>query len=801
MNSKTSYTFPFAQYPAVRLTGLFICGILISQTLSVPLTASIIVVFATLLLYVAIELVLSKKLSFLLPKIATILYFFLVISGGFLRTNLQVAKALTSAEQLISVSPWEEIIIDGEVTSISETAAGKTRLNVKVSTVETISGLEVQDKFSTRLLWDELESIELGGRIKLKGTIIPVSSKRNPLAFDYKKFLASKGIHTQVRVDSLISIATPTTIFSWITIRGRALSVIDTNFSEETAPIAKALLLGYKNELEGETKTAFARAGLSHIMAVSGLHVGLVVAPFWLIIPYFWTKKYGSQIGLIILMVTLFIYAGITGFSASVLRASVMATALTYGKLFSKRSNSINLTAAAAFIILLVSPTQLFEIGFQLSFSAVLIILLMMPVIQSKLPYWIRVRWYGAPIMVMVVSLVVQFGLYPLQVFYFGEISLISPIANALFVPFLSLVVPVALLSVVVGFIIPALGLILNYPAELFLEMLKNFVELSAMLNWGWMKVGLGSIWFFGFWAALVLTISSIRNYNIRWKMLSISLLMIILIQVEGIHSKISENYLEVLVYDVGQGDAILVTTPQEKHILIDAGTWSPSGNSGKQVIVPHLKSAGISKLDAIILSHPHADHIGGIITLLDEIEIGVIYNSGYQYDSNLYHSYLEKAKEKGVKVQSVKAGDRIDLDPTVLLLVLGPDGTKQGSDPNQHSVVLNMIYGENEFLFTGDAGENQEQRLVKRYGELLDTDFLKVGHHGSKTSSEDYFLEQVTPQMSVVSLADKNKFRHPHQEAIQRLVKSGTNTYFTSRDKALIFKSDGNTITKTEWE
>ncbi len=801
MNSNTSYTFPFAQYPAVRLSGLFICGILISQTVSMSFSISVIFLSIILFCYVAIEFILSRKLSHLLPKIATILFFLLVISGGLVRTYLQVAKELTTAEQLISVSPWEEITLKGEVSSISETAAGKTRLNLNVKAIETTSGLEIKDQFITRLLWDDLDSIELGSRIHLKGTIIPISPKRNPLAFDYRKFLASKGIHSQVRLDSLISIGAPSTTFSWITIRGKALSIIDNNFSKETAPIAKALLLGYKNELEGETKTAFARAGLSHIMAVSGLHVGLVVAPFWIIIPYFWTKKYGSHLGLIILIIILFFYAGITGFSASVLRASVMATALTYGKLFSKRSNSINLTAAAALIILLVSPKQLFEIGFQLSFTAVIIILLLMPIIQSKLPYWIRVRWYGAPIMVMVVSLVVQFGLYPLQVFYFGEISLTSPIANALFVPFLSLMVPIALLSVIVGFILPIVGVALNYPAELFLGVLKNFVELSATLSWGWMKVELGSVWFFGFWTALILTISSMRNPKIRWKMLSISLVMIILIQIEGIHSKLSDKYLEVLVYDVGQGDAILVTTPQEKHILIDAGAWSPNGNSGQQVIIPHLKSAGITKIDAVVLSHPHADHIGGIISLLEDVEIGVIYNSGYQYDSNLYRSYLEKAKEKDVAVKSVKAGDQINLDSSVLMLVLGPDGNKHGSDPNQHSVVLNVIYGEIEFLFTGDAGEGQEQRLVNRYGDLLDVDFLKVGHHGSRTSSEDFFLEQITPQMSVVSLADRNKFRHPHPEAIQRLVNSGTNTYFTSRDKALVFKSDGNNITRTRWK
>ncbi|MFA5670312.1 MAG: DNA internalization-related competence protein ComEC/Rec2 [Balneolaceae bacterium] len=801
MNPDTTYSLPIAKYPAVRLAALFIMGILLAHKIEVSSQLSTAIFGGILLLFSLNELYLKRKISIVLPKVATVLFFILVVGIGFIRTKIEQGKGLKAVEQLLSVSPWQEITLAGQVQEITENSRGKTRLNITTTAIEFESGLTVEDKFKTRVLWDIGDEISMGDYIKIQATIIPISGKRNPHSFDYKQYLASKGMYSQVRADSLMERTSSTKIISWLMLREKALKLINHNFDEETAPIAKALLLGYKNELEGETKAAFARAGLSHIMAVSGLHVGLVVAPFWLVIPYFWTRKYGTHIGLAILIGILFFYAGITGFSASVLRASVMAVALTYGKLFSKRGDSINLTAVAALTILLFNPNQLFEIGFQLSFAAVLIILLIMPVIQAKLPYWLRVRWYSTPLMVMIISIVVQFGLYPLQVYYFGEVSLISPLANALFVPLLGVVVPLSLLSIFISILSPSVGFIVNYPTLLFLKTLHNFVNFTSTLDWAWMKSSLSSNLFFGFWLALVFTIASWRSTKVRYKWLSVTLCMIIVMQIEGIYTKLTPPKMVVIVFDVGQGDANLITTPNKKHILIDAGIWSPSTNSGEQVLLPYFKSVGINKLDAVILTHPHADHIGGIVSLLDGIEIETIYNSGYKYDSNLYKTYLEKAEEKGVEVRSVLKGEILEIDPAVLFLVMGPDESEHGSDPNQHSIILNVIYGENKFLFTGDAGKEQELRLVKQYGNFLNTDFLKVGHHGSRTSSDSYFLQHVTPQISTVSLADKNRFKHPHQEAIRRLAESGTNLYFTSRDKGLVFESDGVVITQKMWQ
>lgn len=403
--------------------------------------------------------------------------------------------------------------------------------------------------------------------------------------------------------------------------------------------------------------------------------------------------------------------------------------------------------------------------------------------------------------MVVIVSVVVQLGLYPLQVYYFGEVSMISPVANALFVPLLGLIVPFSLICILISSVLPAIGAILNFPANLFLETMNAFVQWSTGFEWAWMEIEKPSLLLFPLWVSLILFIASWRVPEMKWKMLNISLLLICLIQLQHLIGQVQHRDLKVIFFDVGQGDAALIQTPNGKNVLMDAGIWSPGYNSGSSVLLPFFEHEGIEKLDAVILSHPHADHIGGILSLMDGIRIDTIYNSGFEYDSRLYHEYLVKAHKLNIPVKELTLGDQLRIDPSVLMLVMGPDGTIHDEDPNQHSVIMELVYGETEILFTGDAGEDQEKRLIQEYGNMLDTDLLKVGHHGSKTSSEEEFLEKVTPEIAIISLAEQNRFGHPHPEAISRLTESKSRLYYTSQEKALVFTSDSKTIKIDRWK
>ncbi|MDR9415691.1 MAG: DNA internalization-related competence protein ComEC/Rec2 [Gracilimonas sp.] len=800
MERRDSYQFPFSRYPAVRIAFLLIAGILFYHYSGIPLVSISIFLISVLVFLVGAEWVARNRVSTLWARLSTYLFLAFLFCFGMMRAGLQELSERSKTEQLLAISDWETVKVHGQVHSISYTRSGKERWDLKVDS-SVVAGIPSGQDYKARILADEIsQKVTLGDHISLSGTLIPISEKRNPKAFDYKSYLQSQGITAQVKAETLNGYTPNSRITEWIWWREQALTLVEKNFNEETAPIAKALLIGFKQDLDSDSKQAFARSGLSHIMAVSGLHVGFIVAPFWLIIPYFWTKKYGKILGLLSLVILLYCYAGITGFPSSVLRASVMAAFLTIGKLYNQLNNSVNFMAAAAIVLLIFNPNSLFDIGFQLSFSAVFIILLILPTIQTVLPYWLRTRWYGKPLMVVIISVVVQFGLYPLQVYYFGEISLVSPLANALFVPLLGIVVPLSLTCLIITIIFPLLGYYLNYPSLLFLEQMHSFVTNAATWEWAWASASLGSNLIFLFWIFLVAGIASWYIPALRWKMLMGALATLILIISIHTYDNFQSAKLRVTFFDVGQGDAALLKTPSGHHILVDVGVWSPGFNSGKSTIIPHLNANGVEKLDAVILSHPHADHIGGIIDLMEAIPINVIYNSGYEYDSKLYKKYIETAQRKDIPVKTLKAGDSLAIDPALLMLVYGPEGQIFTSDPNEHSVVVEVIYGATEFLFTGDAGIHQEERILSTYGNFLDTDVLKVGHHGSRTSSGSAFLNQATPLFSIISLGKTNRFRHPHREAVNRLGQTDSELLFTSKEKAVIFASDGEQIERIHW-
>lgn len=806
MDKQSSYQIPLAKYPAVRLAIIFGAGIVAGAYTSAELWLWAITFGLMVAVWAAVEYTARKRINVGLSYSAIICYSLAIIGFGALWQSLRSPDQHPPSEQLLSAYTWESIEATGIIRDISMSRSGKYHLIVNVSSTIIGDSLKWNEPYKLSAIYDPAEkplpeAAVLGAVIHFRATVYPLEHSRNPHEFDYKKFLISRGIYTQAGIKHIYNIHITNQWLSWLTWRRKALGLIRQTFSPRTVPLAEAVLLGYKNDLPRKLKTDFSRVGLAHIMAVSGLHVGLLIAPFWLIIPFLWGFKYGKQFGLLFLVVMLVVYAGLTGFSASVMRASITGGLLTYGRLFNRLRDSKNLTAVAAIIILLIDPGQLFSVSFQLSFAAVFSILLIIPVLQKLLPVWVKTKWYGNLVMIMLVSVVVQAALYPMLSYYFGYFSLIGPLTNLAVLPLLTFILPFSLLLLPVASILPSGAFILNAPCRWFFAYLQWIVTHAVQLSWSWVHTPPPGVFIFLIWIAVVCLIAGLLHKRLRWKFAVVILIILCSQQTVKLVHSLKTPRLKVTMFDVGQGDAAFISTPAGKHFLIDTGRWTPGYNSGRYVILPYLKAIGVNELDAVFLSHPHADHIGGMPSLIKNIKIDTIYNSGYSYDSELYRRYLSMARKRHIPVIHLSAGDRVSLDPAMRIFIYGPTRVfDHFADPNQHSLVTELIYGQTQLLFMGDAGKGEGKLLLNHFGSMLNTDFLKVGHHGSKTASSTVFLKTATPNIEAVSVAFRNKYHLPDPEAVRRLKAAHSKIYFTSRSGALVFSSNGTSVNRIKW-
>lgn len=248
---------------------------------------------------------------------------------------------------------------------------------------------------------------------------------------------------------------------------------------------------------------------------------------------------------------------------------------------------------------------------------------------------------------------------------------------------------------------------------------------------------------------------------------------------------------LSIRVLDVGQGDAILIQTPQQS-ILVDTGDV---GTKGK--LVSYIKQAGISVLDKVVLTHAHADHLGGMAEVLANFPVKQVYDAGYAATTAMYRNHLTTVQKKKIPFAVLRAGGEIDLGDGIFLKVLAPEETfikGSDSDVNNSSVVLKLTYGTFSMLLTGDVEEESETRMVKRFGTALKSQILKSPHHGSRTSSSSAFLKAVAPEAVVISVGENNDYHHPHPSTMKRYQAAKMKIYRTDKNGTVTVTSDGKT-------
>jgi competence protein ComEC len=799
------YKFPYARYPAVRVALCLSTGIGIGSQIRAPGTqATLLTIFIILsVLYVGSEwqnrVHINRNLSYLVRWT----YLLLLVCFGIMLVTQQSARE--PAEQvLLQGFEGKNLILTGMVRSAQLSSRQSFTAVLDVDSLS-LGGqtYPIPGRVQVRAFRPDsstIANVKQNYRVKLSIAMRPWPEQRNPNAFNVGSWLRREGIQATGNLVEVYHSQPSVKKFTWLNLRSSMSELLEKTVKEDVRPLFKAILLGEKGDMDPDTRTAFSRAGLSHLMAVSGMHVGFVLMPVWFLIPLFWTHRAGRAAGLFTVGMILFLYAGLTGFSASVSRASLTACLLAFGKLFQRNRDSLNTTGAAAIILLLWDPDWLFDVGFQMSFTAVVIILVLGPVMRDWIPTRVRFTWRGSVLQFLGISLVVQLGLFPILASTFGEFSIAGPLANTIGVPVTQMLFLWSMFALPVAALFDGLSGWVMVPAELLARVLLLTVHLVGTSDLSYVQVTHTPQLLTLIWVAGAGAVASLQVPALRFRWLIVLLMLLTVEKTMVLVDRATPQTLRITVYDVGQGDALLIETPSGKTLLYDTGVMSPFQNSGRSVIVPDLRSRGVRRLDAVILSHPHADHIGGILSVIEEFEVDVIYQAPLSYRSAVFSGYMQAAANKGIPIVELTAGMTIDVDPAMPVLVLHPSDGSYGSDPNAWSVSVKVVFGQTSFLLTGDAEHIAEQAMVERWGPFLASDWYKSGHHGSSTSSTDAFMQVVNPSMTAVSLGYSNRYRHPHRPATERMHRWSDEVHFTSLHRALVYESDGGQVRRLSW-
>lgn len=791
-------------FPLIVFTILFVFGIIISPVLKIE-SSFYIIIFISLVIILILSLHLFRE-KYIYFKFA-IVSFLIILSSSYI-TDIRT-EPFDSA--LIKYYKEKDVIVFGKVETIelkreyeivftlitdSVILAGKT-----YSEQEKLLYKFRGDTLDRQKLYDKLMP---GNTIYAEGIFLKGRERRNPGEFDYNKYLNSKGIPGILisnEGDSISILNSQYNYFSSIILNIR--KIIDEKlhllFEPQTAGLLRGLLLADRSEIDFELKTQFINSGVIHVLAVSGLHVGYILLIF-----LFLFGRFNIYLRTILISCGLLSFMFITGTPPSVFRATIMALVILFAFLSNRSTSLLNSISLAALIILLVDPNEIYNPGFQLSFSAVLAIGTIFPIIEKEIKRLNITNKYLKNIVLFIgVSLSAQIGTMPFTVAYFGKLSVVALFSNLIVIPLIGIVIALAFTSLfvsLISFTIASYYAVIN---DLIVSFLFSTIAYIGNLDHSFIWISTYSLFdAIIFYSIIILLIFVLKN-SINWKakLLITILAMFNIIYLSSIDDVdlLPDNQLSIMMIDVGQGDAVLIKFPNNQTALIDAGDLNPFFDNGERIIIPLLRYLGISKVDYGFITHLDSDHYGGFLSLLYSDMISELFKP--LPDTTLKDRRLENFLTKLNVNVNYYTREIYELGGAKLYILNDDkDDFYNSLSSNDKSGMMKLVFGNISYLFTGDIEKKAEEYYVNKYYNFLDADVLKVAHHGSKTSSIQPFLDLVTPNICLISAGIKNKFNHPSEEIIERLEMYDSEIYRTDELGALLFYSDGKEINKINW-
>lgn len=552
-----------------------------------------------------------------------------------------------------------------------------------------------------------------------------------------------------------------------LALRGRAERQIRRLFPRNAA-LADALVLGRRETLDRGLADRFAASGLVHLLAISGTHVALVAAVLVLLGRVARLRR-DPTLWLTIFLIA--VYLAMIGAPPSAVRSGIMTSLALLAVVMQRPSAPLAIVAAAALAILAMDPMAALDAGFQLSYAGVLGIMLLRRPLLARLPVRLRDGKLKPLTESLVVSIAAFAATTPITAHQFGQVAPVSIVANLPAIPLSSLALVGIGAACAIEPVAPPLARVVADGASLALDGMRVVVDVAAAVPGGHAQVARPQWWL---WAAAALAflaaleLATGMRRRVRWALAPMgATAAFLLLPLAAVPAR----GLEIAFIDVGQGDAVAIRTPAGRWLLVDAGPADENFDAGKRRVLPWLRAHGARRIEALVLTHPHVDHVGGAPAVLREIPVGRLIDPGLAFGTPMYQDVLHAAETRHVPWTAARQGRILQLDG-VELTFLWPtsDVLDAPEDANDISAVMQLRYGDFSALFTGDAPAFVEHSLVARYGAGLHAQLVKAGHHGSRTATSEEWLEAVQPALVVISCGRRNKYGHPAPETMDRL-------------------------------
>jgi competence protein ComEC len=747
----------------------------------------------------------------------------------------------------LNVEDGETVLLDGCVVDPPVFAPGKAQFTLQLA-----PGAAV--RVSEQLKEGPGPQFEYGQRVEAAAKVRTPHNFQNPGEFDYAGWLAGQHIFWTGSVSSASDIRVlpghcGNRSLVWLfKIRTWALGRLDKLYpgDPETAVLLKAILLGQTAGVERRWTSDFRLTGTYHALVISGQHIAVLAVTLLFLLRMF---HMGRVPALSTATLACWAYALISGFSAPVVRAAGGFTLFLGASFLFRRVRIVNALAAVGLIYLAFDPDELFDASFQLSFlSAAALALIALPLMErwteplrmasrtidrtiadtkadpriatwrvelrliaETISVWLRLP-YGAAVFAtgigsrlavyiaeaVLISACVQLGLVLPMIDYFHRVSLTGLIANVVVVPLLSVVVPAGFAAIFTGW--HWLGTVTSW----LLFLAERLAAWHARFEPSW-RIANPPLWTeiaFSL-ALLILALSLRRQHRLLPLAGCMTLGTLTLICCQPWRPNLDPRWLEVSSIDVGQGDSLFVSFPNGQTMLIDAGGFpgmshmirKPNLDIGEDVVAPYLWSRGIHRLDYAVLTHGHSDHMAGLPAILDGFHPRELW-IGPEPRSDQWKAVEKRAQFDGVRIRSLRA-DAPEMhfgEATVKILAPHDDYVAGDSANNNDSLVLSIQMGSQRVLLAGDAERPIEHEMLADR-QLQPVTLLKVGHHGSRTSSSEELLDAVRPQFAFISAGYLNQFHHPHPDVLSRLAEHHAMILRTDRNGLLTFRTDGRHV------